>query len=468
MDPETLSRIQFALTISFHFIFPPLSMGLGVLLVVMGLLHLRTKDPIWRQASFFWVKVYGIVFALGIATGVVQEFEFGTNWAAYSRFIGNIFGSLLAAEGIFAFALEGGFLGLMLFGGTRLGPRMWLLSTFLVVFGAHFSALWILMANSWMQTPQGYDLQTTQWGQQAFMTDFASIISTPSFIPRLLHTWVASWMVGASLVLSVSAYYLLRHRHIEFAKKNLKLALWFFAVLSILQTVIFGANMAVTVTNYQPQKLAAMEGVWESQSCTWMYFSGWVNEPEQKTTGIKIPVPCLLSILAYFNPHAVVTGLTAYPQDEWAPVNLVFQVYHVMIDLGTVFPLIGIVGLIFLWWRRRVYSARWLLWVFASTIVLTEMATLAGWWTAETGRQPWIVWNLLRTADAVSPGLETNQVVASLVMFFLLYVLLFSLFIVLLNQRIQLGPDEIDTEQVPASLPDTFREVFRKARASGG
>jgi cytochrome d ubiquinol oxidase subunit I len=300
------------------------------------------------------------------------------------------------------------------------------------------------------------------------MTDFWSIISTPSFIPRLLHTWVASWMVGASLVLSVSAYYLLRHRHIEFAKKNLTLALWFFAILSILQTAIFGANMAVTVTKYQPQKLAAMEGVWESQSCASMYFAGWVNESEQTTTGITIPIPCLLSILAYFNPQAEVTGLTAFPQDEWAPVNLVFQVYHVMIDLGTVFPLIGIVGLILLWWKRRVYNARWLLWVFASTIVLTEIATLAGWWTAEVGRQPWIVWNLLRTADAVSPGLESNQVLASLVMFFLLYALLFALFIVLLNQRIQLGPDEIDTEQVPASLPDTFREVFRAPRASGG
>jgi cytochrome d ubiquinol oxidase subunit I len=465
MNPELLSRVQFALTVSFHFIYPPISMGLGLLMVVMGFMYLRTKDPVWRQASFFWVKIYGLVFAMGIATGVVQEFEFGMNWATYSRFVGNIFGSLLAAEGIFAFFLEGGFLGLMLFGGNRLGPRMWLLASFLVVFGAHFSALWIIMANSWMQTPQGYNLQTTQWGQQAFMTEFRSVVFTPSFLPRLLHTWVASWMVGATLVMSVSAWYLLKHRHLDFAKKNLALALWFFAILSILQLFLFGAQMAITVTNYQPVKLAAMEGVWQSQSCAPMYFVGWVNEQNQTTTGIK--VPCLLSILTYMNPQAVVTGLTAFPSSDWAPINLVFQVYHIMIDLGFIFPLIGLAGLFFWWWGRQVYVVRWLLWVFVYTIVLTEVATLAGWWTAEIGRQPWIVWNLLRTADAVSPGLRTGQVFFSLAMFILLYALLFALFIFLLNQKIQEGPEALEEEHIPESLPDTFREVFRHARASG-
>lgn len=192
MDPELLSRIQFALTVSFHFIYPPISMGLGLLLIFMGWRYVRTRDPVWRQASFFWVKIYGLVFAMGIATGIVQEFEFGTNWSVYSRFVGNVFGSLLAAEGIFAFMLEGGFLGLLLFGGSRLGPRMWLAATILVVFGAHFSAIWILMANSWMQTPQGYTIEATQWGNLAFVKDFGQVLFTPSFLPRLLHTWVAS------------------------------------------------------------------------------------------------------------------------------------------------------------------------------------------------------------------------------------------------------------------------------------
>src|SRR5262245_37642350 len=229
MNPEFLSRLQFALTASFHFIFPPISMGLGLMILVMSGKYLRTKDQAWREASFFWVKVYGLIFAMGIATGVVQEFEFGTNWSAYSRFVGNVFGSLLAAEGVFAFMLEGGFLGLMLFGGTRLGPRMWFWSSFLVVFGAHFSALWILMANSWMQTPAGYQLQSSQWGLSAtggtlaVMTSFVDVMFTKSFLQRLFHTWVASWMIGSALVMSVSAWYLLKKRHIEFAKKNLTL-----------------------------------------------------------------------------------------------------------------------------------------------------------------------------------------------------------------------------------------------------
>jgi cytochrome bd ubiquinol oxidase subunit I len=442
MNAEFLSRIQFALTASFHFIYPPISMGLGLLMVVMGALYLKTKDPVWRQSSFFWVRVYGLVFAMGIATGVVQEFAFGTNWAMYSRFVGNIFGSLLAAEGIFAFFLEGGFLGLMLFGGARLGPRLWLLASVLVVFGAHFSALWILMANSWMQSPQGYTLQTTQWGQMAFMADFASVVFTPTFFPRLMHTWMASWMIGASLVMSVGAWYVIKQQNLDFAKKNLTLGLWAFALFSFCQALFAGPRMAIAVTNNQQPKLAAMEGVWNSQSCAPMYFVGWVNVEAQTTKGFHIP--CLLSILAYGDPHATVTGLNTFPSNTWAPINVVFQVYHVMIDLGSLFPLIALAG------------------------IVTEVSTIAGWWTAETGRQPWIVWNLLRTADGVSAGLNTLEVAASLVMFILLYALLFVLFIFLLDRIIRGGPQAAEELSSTEALPDTFREIFRKGRFEAG
>ncbi|MFN3335809.1 MAG: cytochrome ubiquinol oxidase subunit I, partial [Caldilinea sp.] len=248
MDPLFLSRVQFGLTASFHFIYPPLSIGLGLLLTIIGLNYLRTRDPKWRQLSFFWVKVYGLVFAVGVATGIVQEFAFGTNWPLYSRFVGNIFGSLLAAEGVFAFFLEGGFLGLMLFGGNRLGPRLWLFAIFMVAFGAHFSALWIVMANSWMQTPAGYVLQETQFGAQAFMTSFLETVFTPSFIPRILHTLVASWMTGAALMLSVGAWFLLRHRHEELGKATIRVALPVFVIFAILQVPLFGARQAENVT----------------------------------------------------------------------------------------------------------------------------------------------------------------------------------------------------------------------------
>ena len=470
MTPEFLSRLQFALTASFHFIFPPISMGLGVLLVWMGWRYLRTRDPVWRQSSFFWVRVYGLVFSLGIVTGIVQEFAFGMNWSQYSRFVGNVFGSLLAAEGVFAFFLEGGFLGLMLFGGTRLGPRMWLLSTFLVAFGAHFSALWILMANSWMNTPAGYAVHSSQWGDQAFMTSFASVVFTPSFLPRLFHVWVASWIIGGALVMSASAWYLLKGRHVEFARRNLQLALPFFTVLAILQVFVFGASMAKTVTDYQQPKLAAMEGVWQSQSCAPLLLLGWVNEGSQSTVGIPAPVPCLLSILSYQDPNATVTGLKTFPSDVWAPVNVTFQVYHLMIDLGFLFPLIGVVGWIV--WRRRRRRGRpmpgWLLRVFVATVFAAEAATIAGWWTGEVGRQPWIVWNVMRTADAESPTLTTPEVLASLITFALLYLLLLALFLFLLDRMIRQGPEPPDPEAQPAALPDTFREVFRRQpRASG-
>ena len=462
MDAEILSRIQFALTVSFHFIYPPLSMGLGVMLIVMGIIYLRTKDPMWRRLSFFWVKVYGLIFALGVATGIVQEFEFGMNWANYSRFVGNVFGSLLAAEGIFAFFLEGGFLGLMLFGGNRLGPRMWFTATCIVVFGAHFSALWIIMANSWMQTPAGYTVQSQPAPARAVMTSFSQMVFTPSFLPHILHVWFASWTAGSALVLSVSAWYLLKKRFTDVAKASLRVALICYAIFSGLNLLVFGPSQAIEVTNNQPLKLATMEGLWQTQSCAPLFVVGWVNETNQTTKGISIP--CLLSVLAFFNPQATVTGLDAFPSNQYPPINLVFQVYHIMFNLGVVFAGIGALGLLFYFWRRKVFEARWLLWLFVSTVFLAEIAIISGWWTAEIGRQPWIVYNVLLTSQGVSPVLSTGEVAISLGIFIGLYALLFVLFIFLLNGRIQEGPEALeDVESVPvSSLPDTFRQIFRR------
>jgi cytochrome d ubiquinol oxidase subunit I len=467
VNPEFLSRLQFGLAASFHFIFPPISMGLGIMLVWMAWKHVRTGDPVWRQASVFWVKVYGLVFALGIATGLVQEFAFGMNWSQYSRFVGNVFGSLLAAEGVFAFFLEGGFLGLMLFGGDRLGSRMWLAATVLVVFGAHFSALWILMANSWMQTPQGFAQHASQWGPMAFMTNFGSVLNTPSFLPRLLHVWVASWMIGSALVLSVSAWYLLKNRHREFARRNFSAAVKVFTVLAILQVFVFGAQMAISVTKNQEPKLAAMEGNWKTETCAPLDIIGWVDESARKTYAIG--VPCLLSFLSYGKFDAAVPGLEKFPEQNWAPVNLAFQAYHAMIDLGFLFPLIGVV-IWFVWWRRKGERLPpWLLWVAISTVFLAEVATIAGWWTAEVGRQPWVVWNVMRTSDAVSPTLTTGQVLLSLITFALLYALLLALFLFLMDRKINHGPEAPEEGRL-ADLPNTFREVFRQraqARALG-
>jgi cytochrome d ubiquinol oxidase subunit I len=467
LDAETLSRVQFALTASFHFIFPPLSMGLGLMLVIIGLIYVRTKDPKWRQLSFFWVKVYGLIFALGVATGVVQEFEFGMNWADYSRFVGNVFGSLLAAEGVFAFFLEGGFLGLMLFGGNRLGPRLWLFSIFMVVFGAHFSALWIIMANSWMQTPAGYVIANSPAPARAVMTDFWQVVFTPSFMPRLLHVFGASWTVGAALMMSVSSWYLLKKRHIELAKSNLKVALPAFILFATVNVAIFGANMAVEVTDQQPLKLASMEGLFQSQSCARMYLVGWVDVQTQTTTGISIP--CLLSFLAYQDINATVQGIDSFAPAPTPPINLLFQVYHFMIMVGSALIPIGLLGGLMFLWKRRLYESKWVLRLLVITVFAGEATITAGWWTAEIGRQPWVVYNVLATAAGVSPILSAGDVIVSLGMFIGLYSLLLVLFLYLLNKKIQEGPEELEALETAdvSSLPDTFREIFSRHPRAG-
>lgn len=467
MSTEILHRIQFGLTASFHFLFPPMSLGVGLILIILGIKSVRTNDPKWRRLSLFWVRIYGLIFAMGIATGIVQEFEFGTNWSEYSRFVGNVFGSLLAAEGIFAFMLEGGFLGLMLFGGTRLGNKMWLFATTMVVGGATFSALWIVMANSWMQSPAGYEIRDEGNGPQAFMTSFADVVFTPTFIPRILHVLAASWMVGAALVMSVGAWYLLKKRHVELAKTMIRVALPIFAIMSVLQVFVFGANQAVAVTENQPEKLAAMEGLYRTEDCAPMFIVGWSNPGSQTTDGIS--VPCLLSFLATQDFDGEVQGLEAFPEDDWAPVNLVFQVYHLMIDLGMLFMLVSVLA-VGLWiWKRRIWTTRWMLWIMVSLIFLTQLATQAGWWTAEFGRQPWVVWQELRTDGAESPLVGTGQVAFSIGMFVVLYALLLGIFLWLMDRKIKAGPPEEDDLEDVEELPDSFSEVFRRrSRVSSG
>ncbi len=463
MDAELLARLQFTLTASYHFIFPPLSMGLGLMLLFVSGMYLRTKDPKWRQLQFFWVKVYGIVFAMGVATGVVMEFEFGMNWSEYSRFVGNIFGSLLAAEGVFAFFLEGGFLGLMLFGGNRLGPRMWFLASLMVVLGAHFSALWITMANSWMQTPQGYEIQVLPEPARAVMTDFWEVVFTPSFMPRIMHVFFASWTAGAAFMASVGAWYILRKpQFAELGKACLAIALPLFIVFSVANGFIFGPESAQSVAENQPSKLAAMEGVWETEENAAAYLFGWVDESSGETIGLAIP-----GLLSFLSGADTVTGINDFETPPTV-INLTFQSYHLMVALGMAIIPFALLAAGLWFWKRKLLDHRWALWIVVSSVFVAITVIIMGWWVAEFGRQPWIVYGLMLTADGTSPVVEAWEIVTSIGGFVLIYILLLVLFLYLLNRKIQRGPatlEEVESTPVDA-LPDTLRGIF-SARGSG-
>jgi cytochrome d ubiquinol oxidase subunit I len=434
-----LSRLQFAFTISFHYIYPPLSIGLGVVLVLMEGLWLKTKKPIYHQMARFWTKVFALTFAMGVATGIVMEFEFGTNWSTYSRYVGDIFGSALAAEGIFAFFLESGFLAVLLFGWDRVGPKLHFFATCMVALGAHFSAVWIIVANSWQQTPAGYHIVGEGINARAEVTDFWAMIFNPSTIERLTHTLGAAWLAGATLVASVGAYYVLRGRHQHFARVSVKLGLVLCLATGLFQ-LFTGHHSARVVAEHQPAKLAAFEGHFETSPAP-LYLVGWVDAKSGSTYGLALPG--MLSWLVGGDVTKPVTGLNEFKPGDRPPINFVFQTYHAMVAIGLGLIAVSALG-VFFWWRGVLFGQRWFLWILVFAVLGPQMANQLGWWSAEVGRQPWIVYGLLRTSDALSKVVRADVVVASLVLFTLLYALLFTLFVYLLNDKISHGPDESD------------------------
>ncbi len=441
MDVEILSRLQFAITIAFHYIYPPLSIGLGVFMVITEGMYLKTKDKFYEQMTKFWVKIFALTFAIGVASGIVMEFQFGTNWATYSRFVGDVFGSALAAEGIFAFFLESGFLAVLVFGWDKVGPKMHFFSTLMVALGSMFSAIWIVVANSWMQTPAGYHIVGEGINARAEITDFWAMVLNPSSADRILHTISGCWLAGAFLVISVAAFYLLKDKHIRFAKSSIKIALVIALIASLFQ-LFTGHQSAVGVAKNQPAKLAAMEAVFDDQTNAPLYLFGWVNEDKQEVK-FGIAIPSMLSYLIGWDTNTKVTGLNSFPEDERPPVNIVFQAYHLMVAIGFMLIAISVLG-VFLWWKGTLFKHRWLLWIFVFSVLLPQIANQVGWITAEVGRQPWIVYGLMKTSEGLSKAVQAGQVWYSLIMFTLIYIGLFILFIYLLNNKIQHGPEEAD------------------------
>jgi cytochrome d ubiquinol oxidase subunit I len=442
MDVLTLSRIQFTLTISFHYIYPPLSIGLGVMLVLVEGLWLKTRKPIYHQMARFWTKVFALTFAIGVATGIVMEFEFGTNWATYSRYVGDVFGSALAAEGIFAFFLESGFLAVLLFGWDRVGPKTHFFATCMVCLGAHFSAIWIVVANSWMQTPAGFHIVGEGMKARAEITDFWAMVLNPSSMDRLFHTLCGAWQAGAFLVVSVSAWYLLKRKHQEFARGSLRLGLMVGLAASLFQ-LVSGHSSAQGVAKNQPVKLAAFEGLYETTPNAPLTVFGWMDEQNEKVIGPKIPG--MLSFLAHNDTAEPVAGLReAAPQPkDRPPVNVTFQLFHLMVAIGFGMILISALGFLY-FWRGSLFDKRWLLWLLVLSVLGPQLANQAGWFAAEVGRQPWIVQGLLRTSEGLSAVVKANTVLAAILLFSAVYLLLFAVFVYLLNDKIQHGPEDGD------------------------
>ncbi len=441
MDVLVLSRIQFALTIAFHYLFPPLSIGLGVMLVIIEALWLGTGKPIYHQMARFWTRVFALTFSIGVATGIVMEFEFGTNWATYSRYVGDVFGSALAAEGIFAFFLESGFLAVLLFGWDRVGRKMHFFATCMVCLGAHFSAIWIVVANSWMQTPAGYHIVGEGLKARAEITDFWAMVFNPSSMDRLFHVVCGAWQCGAFLVVSVSAWYLLKKIHTEFAKASLRAGLTVGLIASLLQ-LVSGHDSAVRVAKYQPAKLAAFEGLYQTTPRAPLTLFGWVDEKAEEVRG-GVAIPGLLSLLTYNDIDAPVKGLREFKKEDRPPVNRSFQFYHIMVAVG--FAMILLSGLGFLYfWRGSLFERRWLLWLLVVSVLGPQLGNQTGWFASEIGRQPWLVYQLLRTPDGLSQVVKADAVLTSLILFTLVYLLLFAVFLYLLNDKIHHGPDEAD------------------------
>ena len=407
MDVEILARIQFAFTIAFHYIYPPLSIGIGLIMVIMEGLYLKTGNKEYEILTRFWLKIFAITFGIGVATGIIMEFEFGTNWAVYSKYVGDIFGSALAAEGLFAFGLESTFFGILIFGWNRVSPKVHFISTIGVFLGSMFSAVWIVVANSWQQTPAGYHIVGEGLNARAEVTDFWEMVFNPSSIDRIIHTWQGAFLAGAFLVLSVHAYYIRKGRYVEISKKAFKIALIVATIVSFTQ-LLSGHSSADGVAENQPAKLAAMEGHYEKSAPADLYLLGWVDNETQEVTGIGVPGG--LSFLVHQDFEEPITGLNAFPEeDQPGQVNAVFQFYHIMISIGMFLIAITFYAS-FLWWRGKLFETKWLMWIFSFSVILPQIANQVGWFAAEMGRQPWIVYGHLRTSEGFSQEVSSNQI----------------------------------------------------------
>ena len=448
-DVAFLARLQFTLTVAFHFVFVPLSIGVGLVTAIAQTRYYRSRDDEDLAAAQFWTKLFTTTFAIGVATGITMEFSFGTNWADYSRFVGDIFGAPLAAEALFAFFLESVFLGVLLFGRGKVSPKFYCVSAWLVWFGSCLSALWILIANSWMQTPAGAELAAD--GSKAVLTDFFAAAFNPTTGLRYFHTVTAALVIGGLCAIAVAAYYYLKGTNGGFARKTMKTGLAI-AIVATCALFVSAHSTAVGVWEQQPTKLAAMEGQYADEVPP-LYFFGWVDEANQTVVGPSLPG--FTSFLATFTFDTVYPGLNTLAETEKygamdpsdVPVGAIFQVYHLMVALSGVILLVLVIALI-AYKRDKLGDWKWLQKLLVIAPLFPFAAIEAGWFTAELGRQPWVVYPStnapegveLLTNSAVSPSVTAPELILTILLFCAVYLLLFVAWGRLVAKYVKAGP----------------------------
>jgi len=448
MDSALLiHRLQFAFTVTYHYLFPQLTMGLAPLIVILKTLALKKNDETYNQAARFWARIFGINFAVGVVTGIPMEFQFGTNWSHFSRFAGGVIGQTLAMEGVFAFFLESTFLGLFLYGEKRLGQALHWFAAFMVFVGSWASGYFIVATDAWMQNPVGYEKAADGSAQLA---SFWALVLNPWAWVQYAHNMSGAVITGSFVMAAVGAFYLLSNRHLEQARIFIRLSVIAGLIVSVLQLFPTGDWAGRMVAQRQPVTLAAMEALFDTQHGAPLVIIG---QPDMAARTIDNPimVPKMLSFLTYRRWNAEVKGLNEVPEKDWPQnIPLLYFSYHIMVGLGTLF--IAVMGIaVFLLWRGEIYRSRWMLWLLMLMFPLPYIANTAGWMTAELGRQPWLVYGLMRTEEGFSKMVSAGNGWFTFLGFAGMYTILSFLFLFLIRREIEHGPEPRPAPELPKS-----------------
>lgn len=462
-DATFLARIQFAFTVSFHIIFPSFTIGLAAFIATLLVRWRMTGAEHLHRLARFWTKIFAVSFAMGVVSGIVLSYEFGTNWSGFSRVVGNVLGPLLGYEVLTAFFLEASFLGIMLFGWNRVSPNLHVTSAVLVAIGTSLSAFWILAANSWMQTPAGHEIRDGI----AYPVSWIEIIFNPSFPYRFAHMFTAAFLTTSLVVAAVGARYLLAGRFVEEAKTMLRMGIGMVALLAPLQLVIGDAH-GLNTAEHQPAKVAAMEAHWDGSKPADLVLFAWPDDAAEKNH-FEISIPNAASLIITHDSQGLFKGLKDFAPQDRPPVKPVFFAFRVMVGLGLLMIAAGLIGA-FLWWRGALFETRWFLAPLSFSWPAGFIAILAGWWVTETGRQPWLATGILRTADAASP-VSAGAVLTTLVLFVVVYSVVFSMGIYYINRLIEKGPTGASvkpSEGVPSrplsAAEEAAHEAIKRAR----